>query len=417
MYALVDCNNFYASCERLFQPQLNNTPIVVLSNNDGCIIARSQEAKKLGVPMGEPYFKAKAIIEAHRMAVFSSNYTLYGDISRRVMATLAQFFPDIEIYSIDEAFIHLRHHLHIKNAMTELRHTIYQWIGMPVSIGIGSTKTLAKLANHIAKTYPAYKGVFIIENDAMRQKVLAATAIGEIWGIGRQIAKRLTKLNVHTALEFTQLPDALIRQCLSVTGLRTAHELRGIESIPFEHVTSPKKMITVSRSFGQKLSQKDAVKEALAHFTARACEKLRHEQQLARHAYIALYQELAPNIKKRFRHGAMVYFPQATNSTLQIMRAVMEQFESLYVPGYTYKKCQITLAGFEDEHSLNASLFEPYEYIKDAPLMTTIDQLNQHYGQHTIIMGNMLGARKWVAKKDRKSPCYTTRWNELACVG
>jgi len=286
--ALLDCNNFYASCERVFNPALNGKPIVILSNNDGCIIARSNEAKVLGIPMGEPYFKAKHIIENNNVKVFSSNYTLYGDMSARVMATLAEFVKDIEIYSIDEAFIDLTNYPEPEKLAKTIRQAVGQWTGIPVSIGIGQTKTLAKAANLVAKKYKHYNGVFRIDSEERRQKVLKSMPVGNVWGIGRQTNKKLASCNINSAYDLSIQPDNWIKSNLTICGLRTAHELRGNSCITFEETPEPRKSIVVSRSFGGTVFELQAIKEALSNFAERAAVKLRGDGLLAKRAQVFL---------------------------------------------------------------------------------------------------------------------------------
>ena len=278
MFALVDCNNFYASCERVFNPALRTRPVVVLSNNDGCIIARSAEAKALGLKMGDVYYKVREMLERNNVAVYSSNYTLYGDLSQRVMQTLEQFSPEVEIYSIDEAFLNLDGFADLPELAARIRTTVRQWTGIPVSVGIAPTKTLAKLANNTAKKKAGYNGVCILENAAVWEPVLAAFEVGDVWGIGRQYARLLHGIGVDTALKFAQLPDTWLRKHMSVVGLRTAQELRGQPCIPLELEADLKKGITVSRSFGKRITEYADLAEALCSYVSRAGEKLRRQR-------------------------------------------------------------------------------------------------------------------------------------------
>ena len=291
MFALVDCNNFYASCERVFNPAIVRRPVIVLSNNDGCVIARSNEAKAIGFNMGEPFFKVRDLAARHGVAVFSSNYTLYGDMSSRVMQTLAQFTPQLEIYSIDEAFLNLSGFAsaQLDAHAAAIRHTVRQWTGIPVSVGIGPTKTLAKAANHLAKKVSAANGVWIIDTPEQRQESLSRLAIGDVWGIGRQWATFLEAHGIRTALEFSQQPDSWIRAHLNVVALRTATELRGTSCIPLELAPPPRKGLVVSRMFGHKPTAFEPISQALIAYVTRAAEKLRRDRLTARHMQVFLH--------------------------------------------------------------------------------------------------------------------------------
>jgi len=417
IFALLDCNNFYASCERLFNPSLNNKPIVVLSNNDGCIIARSNEAKALGIPMGEPYYKAKSIIENNNVAVFSSNYTLYGDMSRRVMATVKGFIPDVEIYSIDEVFMDLSNYPNPEGLSKDIRQAVTLWTGIPVSIGIGSSKTLAKVANHIAKKYTAYEGVFHIDSEDRRKKVLKHFAVGDVWGVGRRLNKKLTSYGVNTAYDLSIQPDSWVRKSMTVVGLKTVQELRGESCIELELKPEHKKMITVSRSFGRKVYEKSSIKEALANFAERAAEKLRGEKQLTKEIYISLYKELAASGKANYKDNALLKLAYPTDSTLELMSYVSKAFDEIYIEGMGYKKCGIDLLKLQPKSHFVKDLFDTRNTCKQDELMVAIDSINNKMGNNTIQMATSRGKGKWVAKKDLKSLCYTTRWDELAIVG
>ncbi|MDA0967525.1 MAG: Y-family DNA polymerase [Proteobacteria bacterium] len=416
VYAILDCNNFYASCERLFNPSLKNKPIVVLSNNDGCIIARSNEAKSLGIGMGEPYFKAKIIIEKNDVAVFSSNYTLYGDMSRRVMNTVKGFLEDVEVYSIDEVFMDLSEFPNPEGLCRDIRTAVTMWTGIPVSIGIGPSKTLAKVANRVAKKYKAYSGVFGINDEERRLKVLKATEVGDVWGIGRRLNKRLTSIGINTAYDLSMQADSWVRKTMSVVGLRTVHELRGNPCIELEKIAPPKKMINVSRSFGQKVYDKSSVKEALANFTERAAEKLRGEGQLVKEACISLYRELAVSGKLHYKDVALISLSYPTDSTIELMQYVSRAFEEIYVDGTGYKKCGITLVKLQPKSSFVKDLFDLRDVNKQDSLMHAIDSINGKMGNHTVQMASSRGKGKWIARKDCKSFCYTTRWDELPLV-
>jgi DNA polymerase V len=288
MLALVDCNNFYASCERVFDPSLRTKAVVVLSN-DGCIVARSAEAKALGLQMGEPYFKVRELLERHKVAVFSSNYALYGDMSQRVMKTLQQFSPEVEIYSIDEAFLNLQAFRDLPGLARQIRETVRQWTGLPVSVGIAPTKTLAKVANDTAKKKAGYNGVCVLDTPEVWEPLLNEFEVGEVWGIGPQYKELLNKHGVNTALEFSRLPETWLRKHMSVVGARTAQELRGQPCNELELHADPKKGITVSRSFGKRITEFPELEQALAAYISRAGEKLRREKLLAKHMLVFMH--------------------------------------------------------------------------------------------------------------------------------
>jgi DNA polymerase V len=316
MFALVDCNNFYASCERVFNPRLVGKPIIVLSNNDGCVIARSNESKALGIAMGEPYFKCKELIEKQGVIAFSSNYTLYGDMSARVMETLAQFAPEMEVYSIDEAFLNLDGMPgDLTDYCRKIRNTVRQWTGIPVGIGVAQTKTLAKIANRIAKKSAKANGVLVLDKQKYIDKALSITEVGDIWGIGRQYARHLNAVGVFTALQLRDMPDTWVRQHLTIAGLRTVHELRGLSAIPLELAPAAKKGITVSRAFGHKLKEKDQIKQALITHVTRAGEKLRGQGLLAKHLMVFMHTSPFAQYKPQYGGAKDIALDHPTDYT------------------------------------------------------------------------------------------------------
>jgi DNA polymerase V len=316
-FALVDCNNFYASCERVFNPAIAHRPVIVLSNNDGCVIARSNEAKALGFKMGDPCFKVRPVIEKHGVAVFSSNYTLYGDMSQRVMQTLEQFSPEVEVYSIDEAFLNLAGFPldELADRAATIRRTVRQWTGIPVSVGIGPTKTLAKAANHLAKKIPHAGGVWIITTPEERQESLSRLPVGDVWGIGRQWARFLEAHGIGTAVDFAAQPDSWIRKHLNVIALRTATELRGTPCLPLELAPPPRKALVVSRMFGRKLTDFEPVKEALVAYVTRAGEKLRRDKMVARHMQVFLHNSPFATAEAYFSNATSFQLPHPTSDT------------------------------------------------------------------------------------------------------
>ena len=415
LYALIDCNNFYASCERVFQPKLKGQAVIVLSNNDGCVIARSNEAKKLGIEMGVPFFKIRPLIKDYPVHIRSSNYELYGDMSRRVMLTLAQLTSDVEIYSIDEAFCDLSgfRHRDLAAYAHEIRDTVRQWTGIPVSIGIGPTKTLAKAANQIAKKAD---GVLVMDNEGTRRALLALLAPGDVWGVGRQYAKMLAAHGVRTALELADQPDGWVRSKMNVTGLRTVHELRGIPCIQTEDEFASKQSITTSRMFGRPITTLDELLEAITTYTMRAAEKLRTENRQARHIDIFFYS--SPH-KQPFYSGKAAYdLPMATNYTPELIRYAVRGVKSAFRPGVSYIKAGLMLSDLTapDEQQLNL-LVEP-DTESQSSLMTVLDNVNQRWGKNSLFYagaGSRMD-RRWSMKREHRSRSYTTRLDEILIV-
>ena len=345
VYALVDCNNFYASCERVFRPDLRGKPIVVLSNNDGNIIARSKEAKALGIAMGEPYFKAKPLLKKYNVQVFSSNYTLYGDMSRRVMDVLQQVEPDLEIYSIDEAFISLpggKCFNRIRRGRY-IRAVVQQYTGIPVSIGFASTKTLAKLANRIAKKESLHKGVFDLTDHDDIDKLLATIKVEDIWGIGRQHTKKLNTQKIVTARDLKYADDGWIRKHLTVTGLRTVWELRGIPCVSLDKAPAPKKGIITSKSFGRPVTSIKELSEAVTTYISRAAEKLRSQHSIASSVSVFIATNRFKPEKPQYSNSLMLSLPGPTSSTPILIRQALRCLRKIYKPGYEYKKAGVML--------------------------------------------------------------------------
>ncbi len=422
MFALVDCNNFYASCERVFNPKLRSRPIVVLSNNDGCIIARSSEAKVLGLKMGDPYFKVRDVLERHKVAVYSSNYTLYGDLSQRVMQTLAQFAPEMEIYSIDEAFLNVRGHPsgNFSELAERIRATVRQWTGIPVSVGIAPTKTLAKLANNTAKKKPGYNGTCILETADAWEPVLAEFDVGDVWGIGHQYAKLLKSISADTALKFSQLPDKWLRENMSVVGLRTAQELRGQVCIDLELEADPRKGVTVSRSFGSRITECKGLEEALTSYVTRAGEKLRRENLQAKHMLIFMHTSphAIDKIKDHFYAPQMSFaLPHHTNFTPELTHYALWALRKMFKPGYRYMKCGVILTDLS-QGGHTRDLFDQRDTAKQVGLMSAIDSLNGKMGQKTLFYAGagIQNKRTWEAASALKSPAYSTDWKNLMKV-
>ena len=410
MFGLLDCNNFYASCERVFNPSLNGVPVVVLSNNDGCVIARSAEAKALGIPMGEPAYKLKELIEQHHVAVFSSNYVLYGDMSGRVMSILSSFVPEMEVYSIDEAFLHFDgfEKIDLKEYGTKIVQTVTRGTGIPVSLGVAETKTLAKAANRFAKKYPAYKGVCIIDSDEKREKALKLLAIEDVWGIGRRISKKLHYYSINTAWDFTQRSKSWIRHTLGVNGERTWLELRGVPCLEMDRPAS-KKSICTSRSFGERLTTYEPVAEAVANFAASCAEKLRRQHSQAAVLMVFLHTNPFAENQPQYSNQVVVQLPVPTSDTPELIRYALRGLKSIFAEGYRFKKAGVIVSEITPERPMQLNLFDDRDREKFQKVMLVMDSLNASYGRQKVKIAAQGFDRKWKLKNEKLSPCYTTR--------
>ncbi len=417
--ALVDCNNFYASCERIFNPKLEGRPIVVLSNNDGMIIARSNEAKALGIPMGEPLFKVQPLVDKHGILVFSSNYTLYGDISHRVMTTLEQFSPNVEIYSIDEAFIDLSgfERKDLDQYMHEMRETVKQWVGIPVSIGVANTKTLAKIANRFAKKNPEHNGVLNLfeKQRPYIDNILKKTDVSDVWGIGRQYTKLLKSKDINTANDLSQAYDYFVKKRMTIMGLRTVYELRGVSCIDLEHSPNPKKSIVSSRSFGKVTDNKQYVREAVSYFVHIAAEKLRRQKSAAKHLTVFLRTNPFKE-SPQYHNGVLIEFPVPTDSTAEMLEYAEKGFEQIFREEFFYHKVGIMLADFSPAAQNLQSLFDKRDRSKMAKITELIDRVNMEQGAGTVFYAAAGIQRSWSMKRNLKSPHYTTSWREIPVV-
>lgn len=417
MVGLIDCNNFYASCERVFQPSLNGKAIVVLSNNDGCVIARSVEAKLLGIPMGEPAFKLKELIESNQVAVFSSNYVLYGDMSHRVMTTIGAFVPEMEVYSIDEAFLFFDgfENINLNDLGGNLVRTVIRNTGIPVSLGIAPTKTLAKVANKFAKKYKNYKGVCVIDNEEKREKALKLTKIGDVWGIGRQYSKKLEYYSVNTAWDFTQRSKAWVRQQMGVVGERTWLELRGVSCIETESPKS-KKTICTSRSFGEKLTTIEPVSEAVANFAAACAEKLRAQKSTAAMVNVFIHTNpFAPN-QPQYYNQITLKLPVSSNDSTELIEYAIRGLKAIFKEGYKYKKAGVIVSEITPERPLQADLFDTRDRSKYKKAMLAMDKLNASYGRQKVKIAAQGFDRKWKLKNEKLSPCYSTNLKDIFVV-
>ena len=414
--ALIDCNNFYASCERIFNPKLIDQAIVVLSNNDGCIIARSKEAKKLGIKMGEPYFKAKKIIEKNNVKVFSSNYSLYGDISQRVMETLSSFSSDIEIYSIDEAFLSLNgfENYELNTYCQHIRKTIKKWVGIPVSIGVGSTKTLSKIANNLAKKHTHYKGVCILKNLIEIKNGLKLTSIEDVWGIGRQLSLFLRKNNIDDAYCFSQMDRGWVRKNMGVVGEKTYLELNGVSCLDLDLTPSDKKSCCVSRSFNKPIEKLFDLEESVSTYGSRVSEKIREEGLAAESMSVFVLTNHFNRREKQYSNSIKLQLPFPTNNSINIVKRALEGVRKIYRPGYRYKKAGVILYGLT-RHNLTKGLLDYDREISDS-MMEVMDKINNRYGSATLKIASEGIEKIWKMKRENVSPCYTTRFNELVEV-
>lgn len=417
VFALIDCNNFYASCERVFNPKLNGKPVVVLSNNDGCVVARSNEAKALGIGMGVPEFQIRPLLRAHQVQVFSSNYTLYGDMSQRVMETLEQFCPDLEIYSIDEAFLSLSGFAsrNLTDYGQTIRTTVKRWTGIPVSVGIAETKTLAKLANRVAKRTPDTGGVFDLRACPDRLALLGRIPVEEVWGIGPNHARMLMGHGITTVLQLTQANDQWIRKLLGIVGLRLVTELRGISCLDLEQCPPPKQGLTCSRSFGKPVTTLAEMEEAVSAYASRVAEKVRREQSAA----TVLSVFLTTNTFKdtpQYSNALTLTLSVATDSTPELIHQAILGIRKLYREGYQYKKAGVTLTGLVPARQIQSDLFDLKDRTRSTRLMAALDAINERWGAGTLQYASDGLAKPWKAQFHRRSPAYTTSWDELPIV-
>lgn len=411
MIALVDCNNFYVSCERVFAPKLRKRPVVVLSNNDGCVIARSEEAKALGVKMGVPYFQIDYLIEKENLAVFSSNYTLYGDMSARVMEALNMFSPETEIYSIDEAFLNIENKGKESIPLAQkIRSDVLKWLGLPVSVGIAPNKTLAKIANRIAKKLNL--GVFELSNKKLINEILTETPINDIWGIGYNSTKKLNALGIKNGFQLKNLDRRWARKLLSVVGARIVEELNGKICLPLELTPQPKKSITCSRSFGCQVEQIEQLNEALDSYLVKAGEKMRR-QNLVTNAVTVFLATNRFAKTQQYSNSLTIELANATNSTRELKDWTRKILRQIYKPNYYYKKVGVILQGLQPEPSETIRLYNEPAYQKDKRLMQALDKISGRFGRDIIRFGLQRNKECWQMKADMKSQRYTTSIREI----
>lgn len=417
VFALVDCNNFYASCERVFNPKLIQKPVVVLSNNDGCVVARSNEAKALGIGMGVPEFQIRPLLRAHDVQVLSSNYALYGDMSQRVMETLEQFCPDLEVYSIDEAFLSLSGFT--SRDLSEYGHTIRatvkRWTGIPVSVGIAETKALAKIANRVAKRTPDTDGVFDLFTCSDREALLHRIPVQDVWGIGPNHARFLQQHGIMTALQLRHANDQFIRTHMGVVGLRLVMELREVSCLALDQCPAPKQGITCSRAFGKSVTTLMEMEEAVSSYAARAAEKLRAEKLAVTTVTVFLKTNEFKDTPQ-YSNTLTFTLPVATDTTTELIRAALRGIQRIYREGYLYKKAGVMFTGLVSANQVQGDLFDSQNRARSKRLMVALDAINDRFGADTLRYASSGLVKSWRTRFHRRSPAYTTDWKDLPIV-
>lgn len=420
LFGLVDVNNFYVSCERAFNPRLANVPVVVLSNNDGCAVARSNEVKALGVKMGAPWFQMKALARQHGIVALSSNYTLYGDMSNRVVSILREFSPDIEVYSIDESFLRVETVAHLYGGATAMgqamRHRIRKWTSLPVCAGFGESKTLAKLANHLAKKNPEFDGVCDLTalTDEERRQWMAKIEVGEVWGVGRRIAARLQAMGIRSVLDLASADLKLIRRQFGVVLERTVSELQGTSCLELDDLADPKQQIMASRSFGEMVEDLAELGEAVAWHIDRAAEKLRDQGSVAGAVYVFIQTNRFRQADPQYNPGVVVPLADVSDDTRALTTAALKGLRHIYRPGYWYKKCGVMLMELTAKQQRQDTLFDDAAArAKSAKLMVAMDAVNSVWGRGTLRTGAAGMSKGWAMRSENRSPRYTTSWDEL----
>lgn len=443
IFALVDCNSFFCSCERVFNPAVRKKPVIVLSSNDGCAVSLTPDAKALGIPMGAPIFKYKDLVKKHGIQIFSSNFALYGDLSSRVMATLAEFTPELEIYSIDEAFLSLRgfSSRDLIQYASEIKSTVYQYTGIPVSVGIGPTKVLAKAANRIAKKMGS--GVFNLTDEKLREEMLATLKVGDLWGIGSRSAEKLNRIGLLTARDFKNASSRTVRDLLGVVGHRLQEELRGVSCLSLAHIAPDKKQMISSRSFGKPVFDLELLKEAVANHVTQLCERLREQKAGARMLQVFIHTNRFKDAPQYFKMSTQTLL-SAENTTNVMIKVAFQGLEEIYRDGFEYKKCGVILNDILSTTPMQQSLFSydadsggmSQACERNERMMEVLDHINAEMGSGTLkfaacgVQSSHLRSGRltkkdpekeayltWKAKNDFRSPRYTTAWDELLVIG
>lgn len=419
-FALVDVNNFYVSCERVFNPKLENQPVVVLSNNDGCAVARSNEVKALGVKMGAPWFQFKGLAKKHRIIALSSNYTLYGDMSDRVMTILRDFSPNVEVYSIDECFLSLKglnslwpSAAHMGQSM---RQRVRQWLGLPVCVGFGASKTLAKLANHIAKKQPAFNGVCDLGSMSSEQidALFSNIAVREVWGVGSRINLKLEAAGIKTVQALRNTPLSWLRSKFGMIIERTGYELRGISCLALEEVAPPRKQIISSRSFGQLVHTLPELSESVASYVSSAAEKLRGQRSICNAIQVFIHTNSFSKYDPQYSNSITIPLPNASSDTRLLIRAALFGLARIYRPDFAYKKAGVILTGISSASACQGSLFTQYRADeKSTKLMDVMDRLNRRYGRNTVSFFSAGNQKSWTMRRENMTPNYTTSWHDV----
>jgi DNA polymerase V len=423
LFALVDCNNFYVSCERAFNPKLENRPVVVLSNNDGCAVARSSEVKALGVRMGTPWFQMKDLARQHGIIALSSNYTLYGDMSNRVMTVLRDFSPDVEVYSIDESFLSLNGLQGLWPTPTamgqSIRKRVLQWTGLPVCVGVATSKTLSKLANHVAKKRPEFNSVcdFTALSPDQLATLFSSIDVGEVWGVGRRIGTRLREQGIDTVQALKEAPLSWLRSEFGVVTERTGNELRGVSCLALEDIVAPKKQIISSRSFGIQVGAIEELREAVSSYVATAAEKLRTQNSVCTAVHVFIHTNRFREDDAQYANGITVPLPEASSDTRLLTAAALFGLRQIYRSGFMYKKAGVMLLDISGAQASQGSFFEDLEAKeRSRKLMRAVDALNGRLGRNTVALGAAGTGKVWSMKSDNRTPRYTTEWGEVPTV-
>ena len=411
MIALVDCNNFYASCERVFNPKIENKPVIVLSNNDGCVIARSNEAKALGIKMGEPAFKLKNLIEKYNINVFSTNFALYGDLSKRVMNIMSTEVEKMEIYSIDEAFLDFSDYASKKRGLA-IREKVKKWTGIPASVGIAPTKVLAKVAGHIAKKHTK-SGVFIFDDEDLIRRALNFFKVEDLWGIGSNTAKKLKSVGIHTALQFRQCDSSWVKRNLSVNGVRLQKELFGDVCYPIETKIKRRKSICTARSFGSEINKLSKLKEVIGSHANTCATKLRKEKSCCTTVGVFLSTNPFKPQAKQYNPYTVTQLHVPTNDSMEIVKVAIKALESIYRGDCIYKKAGVVVSGTAPQEQTQLSLFDSLDRGKRENINIAVDKVNSLMGKNKVHLAVQGNGRKWKIKQERLSPCYTTRFADI----
>ncbi|MGC6470993.1 MAG: Y-family DNA polymerase [Flavobacteriales bacterium] len=415
MLALADCNNFYASCERVFQPKLEGKPILVLSNNDGCVIARSNQAKALGIKMGVPVFQLKKLIKQYDIQLFSSNFTLYGDLSKRVMSTIQQEVKAMEVYSIDEAFMDFSGEGSPLEKGIALKQKVKQYTGIPISIGIAPTKTLCKVAGLIAKKYTS-SGVFVLQEPALIDRALKWLPVEELWGVGRRHGRMLKNMGINSAYDLCRADDSWIKRRLSVVGLRMVKELKGTPCFPIEQNASRKKNICTSRSFSKSITTIDELKEAVSNYASNCAYKLRKQKSCTTRVSVFIHTNPFKPSDKQYKGVTSITLDTPTNDSMEVVRLAIQALNKIYRPNYRYKKAGVIIGDIVPQKQQQLSLFDHVDRKKQQAIMTALDSINDRVGREKVRLAIQGSQRKWRMKQEQLSPCYSTRIEDALTV-